>query len=282
MAVRPRTTVVNGKPDAGPTPGLRWTRRARRPRGRPGYTRSVASQDLHELAGRNRILRALPAGVRQDIAAQLQPIEMHHGRVLFEADEPIEHVYFPITGVCSMLALSPDGEATDVAVVGSEGFVGLPLFLGTERMPLRAVAQVPGIALEMTSQAFLGFLDPRGALERLLRRYTQMRMVEMGQTVLCNRVHPIEERTARWLLQLSERSEDAPFELTQEFFSVMLGATRPSVTLAASSLREQGLIDYSRGVIEVLDRDGLEAASCPCYRIVRDELDRLLELPSIR
>lgn len=225
---------------------------------------------------RNRILTALPADELAPMIDELREVELRHGRVLYESDEPIRHVYFPLTGAASIIAESPDGESCDVAVVGNEGFVGLPVFLGTGQVPMKAVAQVPGSALEMGVEAFRIHLDSGPKLHQLLTYYTQMRMVEMGQTALCNRVHSVEQRTARWLLQLDERVDEAPFELTQEFFATVLGTHRPSVTLAAGHLRQLGLIDYSRGSIEVLDRDGLEAASCPCYRVVRDELDRLL------
>jgi hypothetical protein len=129
----------------------------------------------------------------------------------------------------------------------------------------------------MSATAFREELAHGGKLVDLMMRYAQMRMVEMSQTILCNRFHGIVERTARWLMQLNERVEEVPFELTQQFFATMLGANRPNVTEAAHALRERGLIDYSPGTIDVLDADGLEAASCDCYRIVRDELDRLLE-----
>ena len=237
-----------------------------------GETEALGAGDWR----RNRILRALPENERSLVLAELTPTEMDHGRVLFESGEPIRRVYFPLTGACSLIAQTSHGESADVAVVGNEGFVGLSVFLGTERIPVRAVGQVPGVVLGMSQEAFGSVLQRDGALERLLMRYTQMRMVEMGQTILCNRVHGVEQRTARWLLQLDERAGQAPFELTQEFFATMLGTARPTVTLAAKALRDDGLITYHRGVMEVTDRDGLEAASCECYRIVRDELDRLL------
>ena len=129
----------------------------------------------------------------------------------------------------------------------------------------------------MPAPAFRDELDHGGKLVDLMLRSTQMRMVEMSQTILCKRLHHIVERTAPWLLQLNERVEEAPFERTQEFFATMLGVHRPSVTHAAISLREAGLIDYSRGAIDVVDREGLEKASCDCYRVIRNELDRLIE-----
>ena len=227
-------------------------------------------------ARRNRILSGLPEPEFEQIRASLRRFDMTHGIVLFSADEPITSVYFPLTGAVSLIAELPDGQSTDVAVVGNEGFVGLPVFLGTRQIPMKAVAQVPGAALRMGVREFTAALDRGGQLGSLLMRYTQMRMVEMGQTILCNRVHDVAERTARWLLQLDERVEEAPFELTQDFFATMLGTSRPSVTIAAGHLRDAGLVEYSRGVIHVLDREALEAVACPCYRIIRDELDRLL------
>ena len=226
---------------------------------------------------RNRILRALPQDEIDMVLPQLSATAVGRGHVLYESGEAIQHVYFPLTGTYSLIAETSHGESADVAVIGNEGFVGLPVFLGTERIPVRAVGQVPGIVLGMTDDAFRDVLRRDGVLERMLMRYTQMRMVEMGQTILCNRLHDVEQRTARWLLQLGERVGQARFELTQEFFATMLGTTRPTVTVAAQSLRDDGLISYGRGVIELIDRDGLEAASCECYRIVRDELDRLLD-----
>jgi CRP-like cAMP-binding protein len=225
---------------------------------------------------KNRILAALPRDCLDRLRPDLSVFALPHGRVLFEANEDIEHVYFPVGGAVSIIADDPEGASVDVAIVGNEGFVGLPVFLGTHRMPMKAMAQVPGDALRMDSASFLREVDRGGELVSMLERYVQMRMVEMSQTILCNRVHPLEQRVARWLLELDDRVEEIPFELTQEFFAVMLGSPRPKVTTCAVELRERGLIDYSRGAIEILDHKRLEQVSCGCYRLVRDELDRLL------
>lgn len=225
---------------------------------------------------RNRILRALPAEDLAIIEGSLAAVDLEHGDVLFEADTPIENVYFPVSGAVSMIAETEEGHVTDVTIVGNEGFVDLAVFLGTGQLPFRAVAQTPGVALRLPTPAFTTLRDASATLNRMLRNYTQMRIVEMGQTILCNRVHSTVRRTARWLLHIDERVGEAPFELTQDFFAIMLGVTRPSVSVAAGELRGARLIDYSRGVIEVVDRDGLEAAACECYRIIRNEHDRLL------
>jgi CRP-like cAMP-binding protein len=233
--------------------------------------------EIRSVASRNRILGALPLDEFRRIEDDLRLCDMSHGATYFTADEPIIDVYFPLSGACSLIAITPEGQSTDVAVVGNEGFGGLPVFLGTDQVPFKAIGQVPGEALRMDADDFRREVANDGKLVKMLRRYTQMSIVEMAQTILCNRVHPLEARTARWLLQLDERVEEAPFELTQEFFATMLGVHRPSVTQAAMSLREAGLIDYSRGVIDVVDREGLERASCDCYRVIRNELDRLVE-----
>ncbi len=225
----------------------------------------------------NRILRAIPADELATVEGDLVAVDLAHGDVLFAADEPIQNVWFPLDGAVSMIAETAEGHATDVTIVGSEGFVDLAVFLGTGQLPFRAVTQVPGSAIRLPTRSFVRLLERSDTLNRMLRRYTQMRIVEMGQTILCNRVHPINERTARWLLHIDERVGQAPFELTQDFFAIMLGVTRPSVTIAAGELRAAGLIDYTRGVIEVLDRDGLEAAACDCYRVIRTELERLVD-----
>ena len=233
-----------------------------------------------EQLDRNEILRALPAEDLASVLDDLAFVDLKHGDVLFEADEPIKNVYFPLDGAVSMIAETPEGHATDITIIGNEGFVDLAVFLGTGQLPFRAVAQVPGAAVRLPTPAFVRLLEVSPTLNRMLRRYTQMRMVEIGQTVLCNRVHQITERTARWLLHIDERVGQAPFELTQDFFAIMLGVARPSVTIAAGELRTAGLIDYGRGVIEVVNRDGLEAAACACYRVIRDELDRLRDTPT--
>jgi CRP-like cAMP-binding protein len=198
--------------------------------------------------------------------------------VLHGADEVIDRVYFPLSGAASVVAETAEGDSVDVQLIGTEGMIGLPVFLGTHRLPMRAVAQVPGEVARIGADRFRDLLLLDGRLPALLMRYAQMVLVEISQTVLCNRAHPLRERTARWLLQIDERAREAPFELTQEFFATMLGVHRPAVTVVASELRAEGLIDYTRGTIEVLDRDGLEGAACSCYRIIRNELDRLLSV----
>jgi CRP-like cAMP-binding protein len=226
-------------------------------------------------ARENRLLAALPAAALDKFCEHLEPYELTHGRRLYEADEPITMVVFPLTGAVSLIAETPDGDTVDTRLVGHDGFVGLPVFLGTGQMPMRAMCQVSGHALAMDAQDFRGLLA-EDRVREVFQYYTQMAMVELSQTLLCNRAHTTTRRTARWLLELSDKVGEVDFHLTQEFFAIMLGVTRPQITTTVGSLRDAGLVDYSRGWIQITDRDGLEATACACYVIVRRELERLL------
>jgi CRP-like cAMP-binding protein len=169
-----------------------------------------------------------------------------------------------------------DGLAVEAGTVGNEGMVGLPLYLGAETSPHRAFSQVPGEALRMRAGDFTAELARQGPLHAVLKRYNQALINQMAYSVACNRLHSVEERMCRWLLMTQDRVGAEQFPLTQEFLAQMLGVRRPSVTVVAGILQKAGLIVYSRGLITIRDRAGLEAASCECYRVVRDELDRLL------
>lgn len=223
----------------------------------------------------NRLLRALPPEMLSAFCERLHPFEMTHGMRLFDADQQIDRVVFPLTGAVSLVAETSEGDTSDTRLVGPEGFVGLPVFLGTFRMPMRAVCQVPGHALAMRAEDFRELMVLDGVPD-LLMYYTQMAMVELSQNILCNRVHKLEQRTARWLLELGDRVHEADFDLTQEWFAAMLGTSRPAVTSIVHALRERGLIDYARGRIQIVDRAGLEGVTCECFFVVRDELDRLI------
>jgi CRP-like cAMP-binding protein len=233
--------------------------------------------DLAATAKANRILAALPRAEFERLLPLLELVELPQHTVLAEVDEEIDAVYFPVRGVASLVAIGPDGEQVDTAIVGPEGFVGLPVFLGTGQMPVRVGAQVDLTAVRLSARGLRRELERGGRLVNLLQRYAQMVLVELALLVLCNRAHSIEHRAARWILQLDERlPAGLPFAMTQGFLASMIGSPRPHVSSVLHSLREHGLIDYGRGAIEVLDRGGLEAAACGCYRTIRSELDRLL------
>lgn len=228
------------------------------------------------IPGENRLLTALPEREFDRLRPRLEETALGLKQVLYEADRPIEHVYFPRTGVISLVIDMADGLTVEVGTVGNEGMVGTPVFLGAEKSPTKAFSQVPGDCLRMRAEDFREEIGNGGPLPDLIRRYTQAMVNQISQSVACNHLHSVQERMCRWLLMTHDRVESDEFPLTQEFLAQMLGVRRPSVTVVAGILQQAGLIRYHRGRITVLDRAGLEAASCECYRVVRQEYDRLL------
>ena len=230
----------------------------------------------------NHILDALPEENLQSLRPDLETIAVPCKHVVYEKDEPIPHVYFPTGGVISLVAPLEGGPSVEIATVGHEGMVGLPLFLGTETVPFRAFGQIPGIALRMEAATFRAEIERNKPLVRLLNRYTHAFLIQIAQLVACNCVHTVEQRCARWLLQTHDRVEADDYLLTQEFLAQMLGVRRASVSEAAGGLQKARLIRYANGRLTILDRGGLEAVSCGCYRVIKSELDRLLSESSRR
>jgi CRP-like cAMP-binding protein len=225
---------------------------------------------------RNRVLAGLPAAEQQAVAARGTVEDFELGDMVFHEHEPIEHVLFPLTGVFSLLSVAPPERIVEVATVGREGFVGLPVFLQAQLTSAhRAIAQVPGRALTLSAAAFMELANSGNALQTGLQRYTQALITQIAQNAVCNRVHPVGHRCARWLLMTHDRVDGDEFVLTQEFLAQMLGVGRAAVNAAAQTLEDAGCIAYSRGRITILDRAGLEAASCECYGVIRQEFDRL-------
>jgi CRP-like cAMP-binding protein len=206
----------------------------------------------------------------------LEPVSLRFEEVLYEPDGVIRHVYFPTGGVISLLVVLEGGLVVQVGRVGNEGMVGLPVFLGVPTSHTRAFVEIPGEALRMKVSVFRPELRRAGALSGLLLRYTQALLRHSERLTACNTWHTIEQRLCRWLLVAHDGVRADQFEVTQEFLSQMLGAHRQSVTLAAGNLQKAGLIRYSRGKLTILDRQGLEAAACDCYRAVKEIYDRLL------
>lgn len=234
-------------------------------------------------APRNRILAALPPEDLERLRPRLEPVGLEVRQVLFEPNRPIEHVYFIESGAISLVSLVADGSAVETATVGNEGMVGLPVFLNAVSMAGQAFVQIPGAAYRLASADLREEVRRGSALAGLLGRYTQALFTLLAQMSACNRKHPVVERCARWLLLTHDRVGANDFPLTHRFLSQMLGVRRATVTEAAGALQKAGLIDYGRGRVAILDRAGLEAASCECYAIVRAEFARLLEgrdLPS--
>lgn len=227
----------------------------------------------------NRLLGTLPPEEMEILRPHLTEVPLIFRERLYEAGEPIRHVWFPNSGVVSMVTELAEGDPVELATIGPEGMVGIALILGSERMENIAFNQIAGDALRMDAAQFRSSLERCPALHRLLLRYTAALMQQISQGAACNRMHTVEERCARWLLMTHDRVYKPNFLLTQEFLGQMLGVRRPTVSLAAGMLQKAGLIHYSRGEITICDREGLEAAACECYEVIRKEFERLVGAP---
>ena len=229
-----------------------------------------------ELRNGNRILAALSARELDSMRPHLHRVVTQPRHPLWEPNQPITVVYFPVSSVNSVIAVDHEGGEIEVGTVGNEGVVGLPVFLGAATAPGRAFTQIGGESERMEAAIFARLTESLPALRAVLHRYTQGFLTQVSQSVACNQLHSIEQRLARWLLSCADRVGAARFPLTQDFMAQMLGVRRATVSEAAQALQERGLIRYSRGTIEILDRTALTNAACPCYGIVRDEFDKLL------
>jgi len=218
----------------------------------------------------NHLLAALPRKECATLIAGMDPVTLTYGDILYEPGQRIGHVYFPNDSVVSLLTLVDQHQALEVGLVGRDGMVGIPLTLDIPVSPVRVLVQGAGSALRMQAAPFLKAFRSSAALQREIHRYTYALMAQITQTAACNRFHVVEARLARWLLMTHDRAKVSPFHLTQEFLSHMLGVRRVGVTQAAGKLQKRKLISYARGNITVIDRKGLEAASCSCYEIVRE------------
>jgi CRP-like cAMP-binding protein len=224
----------------------------------------------------NRLLDLLPIADYDRLRPDLETVAIGVLDVVCEANQPIPYIYFPTGGVISVVTLLADGVTVELATVGRDGMIGLPVFLGADTMPSRASGQVPGDALRMEAGAFQAEVERNGPLVRVLHRYTHAFFNQAALVLACNGVHSAEQRCARSLLQTHDRVGADEFLLTQEFLALMMGVRRARVSAAAGRLRKAGLIRYARGRITILDRPGLESVACECYRVIEREFDRLL------
>jgi CRP-like cAMP-binding protein len=222
----------------------------------------------------NRILEALPAEDRDRLIRSMVLVALPIKTVLFEPGEPIRAVHFPIDGVISLVTPLDDGAIVEVATVGNEGMVGVPLFSGGS-LAVRAISQVSGSSLRMDAAAFLAEVDRPGAFSDLVHQYLSALFGQISQAAACNRLHTNEERLSRWLLMSHDRVGVDDFAITHEFLGQMLGSRRATVTLSAGILQAAGLIRYHRGHVSILDREGLESVACECYGSIKRELDRV-------
>ena len=224
----------------------------------------------------NQLLASLPDSDYQILAAQLEHVPMPLGLAVYESGGAQGFVYFPLDSIVSLLYVLENGASTEIAVTGNEGLVGISLFMGGETTPSRAVVQSAGHGYRVRGAALRKLFESSGEVQHLLLRFTQALITQMTQTAVCNRHHAVDQQLCRWLLLMLDRLASREVLMTQELIANMLGVRREGVTEAAGKLQAEGLIEYRRGRIRVLDRQRLEERVCECYAVVKREYDRLL------
>lgn len=224
----------------------------------------------------NRLLAALPREEYKRLSPHLEPVRLTPGQILYNAGEIVRHAYFPMGGMICLLSTTEDGRTIEVGMIGSEGMAGIAAVLKANSAPYHIMVQLAANALRIRENRLREEFCRGGHLQDLLLRYTHTILTQIAQSAACNRFHTVVERLCRWLLVSRDRVQTDTLHLTQEFLSQMLGVPRTSVTMIAGALQEQGLIRYSRGKIYILDRRRLEAASCECYRLIREEISHFL------
>ena len=229
--------------------------------------------DTHPI--RNRLLAALPHDEYIRLQPHLELVQLSNRRTICEVGDFIRHAYFLNSDMGSLLALTQSGATVEIAMVGNEGMLGIPVILGNHRTPYEIMIQLPGDGMKIKTNIIRAEFKRGGALQDLLHNYTHALFTQITQSAVCNRFHKVEKRLCRWLLIAHDRVEADTFHLTQEIISFMLGTPRTGVTMAAGALQDSELIRYKRGKITILDRPGLEQAGCECYRVVAESLDHL-------
>jgi CRP-like cAMP-binding protein len=226
--------------------------------------------------GQNRILAALPPSERQELFEVVRTVSLPVKTVLFEPGAAVDAVHFPTDGVISLVTPLHDGAIVEVATIGNEGIVGVPLVpLGG--LAVRAISQVAGHSLRMEAPTFLEWAERSPTFQTLVESYTQALFGQISQAAACNRLHSSEERLSRWLLMSHDRVGSDEFMITQEFLGQMLAARRSTVSVSAGILQRAGLIRYVRGHVTIVDRRGLEAVACECYAVIKAELERVVQ-----
>lgn len=225
----------------------------------------------------NRLLAALPREDYQRLCLDLEPVELPQHKILYHAGENYNYAYFPSHSIVSTVAIMEDGSTTEIGVIGNEGMVGLPIVLDTSYTNSTAIVQVGNGGYRIPAEKLQNEIDRQGALKRLLMRYIQARIIQLGQTAACNRHHNLEQRFARWLLTVRDNIQKDEFQLTQEFISQMLGVRRTGVTEVANKFQKAGIIHYKRGLINIDSPEKLEARTCECYWLIAKEFSRLLD-----
>ena len=230
----------------------------------------------------NKLLALMPETVINRLGSELQIVDLALGAVLYEPGDTPQYVYFPIDLIVSLLYVMENGSSAEIAVIGNEGIVGVSLLMGGESTSSRAVVQSAGRAYKLRSITLKREFDLHESMMLMLLRYIQALITQMAQTAVCNRHHSIDQQLCRWLLLSLDRVPSNQLRMTQELIANMLGVRREGVTEAAGKLQALGFITYKRGLITVIDRPGLESVCCECYKVVKDECDRILNIhPSL-
>lgn len=224
---------------------------------------------------RNRLLAKLPVEEYERLAPHLEAVNFDLGDIIYQSGGHINYIYFLTDGIVSLLYTMENGTSAEIGIVGNEGVIGIALFMGGDTMPNRALVQSAGAAVRMKAQVLQEEFKRGGEFHRLLLRYTQALVTQISQTAVCNRLHSVELQLCRWLLLSHDRLQSNELIMTHDMIANMLGTRREGVTVAAGKLQDAGLINYYRGHITIINRAGLEAAVCECYKVVKDEFDRL-------
>jgi CRP-like cAMP-binding protein len=224
----------------------------------------------------NHLLAALPDVEFARLEPHLEPVSLSLGKVIYESGEQLEYIYFPTTAIISLLYIMENGSTAEIGMAGNDGLVGVALFMGGSTTPNRAVVQSAGNAFRLNSKALQLEFSLSGQFQNILLRYTQYLMTQISQTAVCNRLHSVEQQLCRWLLINHDLLQTNKLIMTHDLIANMLGVRREGVSIAAGNLQRKGLIKYVRGTITILDRKGLEFTTCECYKVVKEEYDRLL------
>lgn len=222
----------------------------------------------------NQLLAALPSGDYERLTPFLETVTLSSGQVLYEPNQSINSAYFPTTAVIAHLNLVEGGREVETALVGNEGMIGVPLVLGTDRIPMRAIVQIPGIAFRISAKALSSEFNANRSLHSFLLRYVQTLMSQTAQNLTCMQLHSTQERCCYLLLLLQDRVGTSDLFLTQDLLARMVGVRRDRISEIIAILERAGLIDHQRGRVTILDRSGLESAACDCYQILRSQFDR--------
>jgi CRP-like cAMP-binding protein len=236
----------------------------------------MQERDLAKKAALNHLLAALPPEEFTTMLAKLDPTELELGQVLYESGDEIQSVYFPTTAIVSMLYIMENGATAEIGIAGNNGLVGYAAFMGGRSTSSRAIVQVAGESLGIRAADLRAIFSEGGVLQTILLRYVQSLITQISQTAVCNRLHSLEQQLCRWLLINHDQLQTDRLVMTHDLIANMLGVRREGVSVAAANLQRAGVIKYSRGIIEILNRDRLKEFACECYQVVMDEYDRLL------